>query len=122
MTQIRLSQGLYALVCERDYAWLNQWKWSASQESNGKKWYAVRYERSGGKTVKIRMHRAVVEKHHGPIPPGMVIDHLNDNSLDNRGPNLEAKTQTANMHRCPGWRKKGIKCASKTEFQKSLGA
>lgn len=106
MKQIRLTQGLFALVDDSDYDFLMQWKWSASQESRGTKWYAVR--RDNG--VKIRMHRAIVERRGVKIPPGYVVDHINHNSLDNRfSVNLEVITQVENMLRSPRWKKKGIK-------------
>lgn len=127
MKQIRLSKGLYALVNDEDYDYLNQWKWSASLESRGTKYYAVRKETRDGKRVKLRMHVEVV-KHRGiEIPPGHVVDHVNHNSLDNRFailerdrcalygwtavPQLEVITQAENMRRSVGWKKKGIKCS-----------
>ncbi len=121
MKQIRLSKGLYALVDDEDFDWLNQWSWYASHESRGTKWYAVRRE----KGKKIRMHVAIWEHHNGPVPKGLVIDHVNHFSLDNRKfqadgndgfmgvitpePQLEAITQTENMRRSPGFKQKGKK-------------
>lgn len=60
------------------------------------------------------MHRAIVERRGVVIPPGYVVDHGNHNSLDNRfriagKPQLEVITQTENMKRSPGWKKKGEK-------------
>lgn len=107
MKQIRLTKGLYALVDDADYAFLSQWTWCASHESRGTKWYAIRKE--NGK--KIRMHRVIAERKYGPIPEGMVVDHTNHNSLDNRSRNLEICTQSENMKRSCGWKKKGIKLA-----------
>lgn len=115
MKQIRLTKGLYALVSDYDYPYLMQWSWCASHESRGTKWYAVR--REGG--VKIRMHRAIIERPSGlmidgviahyKIPEGHVVDHKNHNSLDNRRENLEVVTQTENMKRSVGWKKKPTK-------------
>jgi hypothetical protein len=107
--QIRLSKGLYALVDAEIYDYLCQWTWYASEESRGTKFYAVRRERVNGKPVKIRMHRVVIEYYDGPIPEGLVVDHHSHNSLDNRYINLETVTQTVNMSRSPGWKKKGQK-------------
>lgn len=106
MKQIRLSKkyGLFVLVDEQDYEWLMQWKWSASLESRETKFYAVRWKKINGKQRKIRMHVALVKRYGGKIPIGGVVNHKNDNSLDNRITNLEIlKTQRENMNKSVGW-------------------
>lgn len=115
MKQIRLSKGLFALVSDADFDWLMQWSWYASHESRGTKWYAIRRE---GKK-KIRMHRAILERPTAlvycgesvryEVPPGMVVDHINHNSLDNRRENLQVITQRENMLLSPGWKRKTTK-------------
>lgn len=102
MNLIRLSKGLYAIVSLEDFTYLTQWKWCASHESRGTKWYAIRWE---GKK-KIRMHRVIAQRATGDIEAGLVVDHTNHFSLDNRRENLEVVTQTENMRRSPGWKKK----------------
>lgn len=108
MKQIRLSKGLFALVSDEDFEFLLQWKWCASYGSRGTKWYAVRKE--GRRTV--RMHREVLCRKYNSLAPlvpqlfNMVVDHINHNSLDNRRENLELVTQTENMRRSEGWKKK----------------
>ncbi len=113
MSQIRLSKGLYAIVSPEDLEWLNQWTWCASHESRGTKWYAIRWDLTSGVRTKIRMHRAIIERMQG-LTPGLVVDHVNHNSLDNRRENLEAITQVENMRRSPGFKKKGVKLATRT--------
>lgn len=107
MKQIKLTKGLYALVSDQDYARLNKFKWQASQESNGKKFYAIRRDNLGR---KVRMHRAVFKF----VPDDMVVDHINHNSLDNRRCNLRIVTQRENMLACQNWRRKGDKLCKKT--------
>lgn len=116
MKRIKLTKRKWALVDDEDYAWLSQFKWCASLESRGTKYYAIRWEyvwkqiapgiRERSR-VKVRMHRLVMG-----LPPGKddprVVDHLNHNSLDNRKANLEVITQAENMVRSPGWRKKAV--------------
>jgi hypothetical protein len=84
MKTIPLSQGKYAVVDEKDYEFLSQWKWSLS---NG---YAVRGEYKKGKRKTIYMHRL--------ITGFKTTDHINRNSLDNRRANLRECTVAQNAH------------------------
>lgn len=54
---IRLTQGLYAIVDKEHVEYLSQWKWMASKESRGTKFYAVRFDLVDGKRIKKRMHQ-----------------------------------------------------------------
>ena len=103
MKTIPLTKGKVALVSDEDYPMLMQFKWYASLESRGTKWYAVRRQTIDGKRVKIRMHRFIMG-----LPPGKedlrVVDHKNDNSLDNQRDNLEVIYQRENMERSKGWK------------------
>lgn len=103
MREIPLSKGMVALVSDEDYDRVSQFKWYASLESRGTKWYAVRKVTIDGKRVKIRMHRFIVG-----LPPGKedtrIVDHKNDNGLDNTRPNLEVTNQVENMQRSKGWK------------------
>lgn len=97
MKKIQLSKGVYrptklkerhfAIVDDDDYAWLNQWNWTAihTQRRNGG--YAMRSEY--GDT--ILMHRLIMN-----APEGMEVDHINGNGLDNRRENLRVVTQKVN--------------------------
>lgn len=104
MQKIKLSNGLFATVDDADFANLNRFKWHASQGSRGgQKWYAVRFEKIGGKKINIRMHRQIMD-----LAPGnpLVVDHLNSDGLDNRRENLEVTTQEENRKRAVkyGWK------------------
>ena len=44
----------------------------------------------------VYIHRFVYECYHGIIPGGLVIDHINDDKIDNRLCNLQLVTQQEN--------------------------
>lgn len=107
MKKIKLTQGKVALVSNEDFARVNSFKWYASKESRGKKYYAIRRETiAKGRRVKIRMHRFILG-----LPPGIldpeerVVDHLDRNSLNNQRENLEIVSQFENMARVPNWKR-----------------
>jgi hypothetical protein len=52
----------------------------------------MRIDRSSGKQVAILMHRLITK-----APPGMVVDHINHDGLDNRRCNLQVCTHQENM-------------------------
>lgn len=89
MKEIPLSQGLVTLVDDEDYEWLSGCKWHVFGET----WkYAVSHRGPNG-TGRTRMHRAIF----GNVPKGMIVDHINGNSLDNRRSNLRLCTTAQNM-------------------------
>lgn len=49
-----------------------------------------------GKKKMFSVHRLVVTTFRGPIPRGLVVNHLNENKLDNRLSNLEVCTVAQN--------------------------
>lgn len=108
MIRIPLTQGKFALVDTEDYPKVAPFKWSASNESHGRrKWYAIRRITMNGKRYTVRMHRHIMGLAPGALDPsGSVVDHLNDDGLDNRRENLRVTTQTENMARVPRWKKR----------------
>lgn len=107
MREIPLTKGKIALVSDEDYERVAAFRWCASNESRGTKWYAIRWTRNAeGKQVKVRMHRFIMADALALAESGAVVDHLNHDPLDNRRENLEVISQEENMRRSPGWRKK----------------
>lgn len=86
MKKIKLTKGYEAIVDDEDYEYLNQWKWHYSCG------YAVRERHYKAKPKTMRMHRVV-----NNTPEGMITDHINRNTLDNRRCNLRTVTNVENQ-------------------------
>jgi hypothetical protein len=82
MKKIFLTKGMFTLVDDGDFDYLNQWKWHLSAKG-----YAVRKP----KNKAIFMHRLL-----NRTPLHMQTDHINDNKLDNRKENLRSVTNQQN--------------------------
>lgn len=92
MKKIQLSQGQFALVDDDVFEKLNVKKWYAHWNFHTKSYYALRNARtSGGKRCSIYMHRQIVA-----VPPGLMVDHSNHDSLDNQKTNLRIVTNAQN--------------------------
>ena len=85
---IPLTRGKYAIVDAADYAWLSQYKWFANgNERTG--FYAARWLPNH---KMLLMHRAIMDP-----PEGMIVDHINRNSLNDRRRNLRICTRKQNV-------------------------
>ena len=99
--RIRFVQPKYAIVDPDDYERLKKYEWEA-RRSRRSPFYAARQaiHPSGIKCKLIFMHREIIE-----IADGMLTDHINHNSLDNRKANLRPATPTqsnCNRRKCSG--------------------
>jgi len=94
MKRIPLTQNKYALVDDRDYEQLNQWKWRAQKSINT--WYASRRSsRKNGKPKTILMHRLILGLESGDPRE---TDHKDGSGLNNCRDNLRAATKAQNQH------------------------
>lgn len=87
--EIELTQGQVALIDERDFDKVHQYRWCAHHIRW--QWYAINNSerRRGGRP--LRMHRFILD-----APAGMEVDHINGNGLDNRRANLRLATRSQN--------------------------
>lgn len=91
--RIPLTQGQFALVGEADFAWLNQFKWSATWDPGTKSFSATRHGRAdNGKSTTLVMAREILG-----APRGVQVDHRSHDTLDNRRENLRLATMTQNQ-------------------------
>jgi len=86
---IPLTQGKFAIVDAEDYDRLAKYKWHCRRSKN--KFYAYRTERKTRKT--IGMHREILG-----APPGLLVDHIDGNGLNNRKSNLRLCTYSQNTY------------------------
>lgn len=89
MKEILLTKNKSALVDAENFSFLNQFKWSARLCAD--RYYAITAQSIGGKVVAEYMHRMIMNP-----PVGMVVDHINGNTLDNRKKNLRICTHAEN--------------------------
>ena len=88
--RIYLDDGFWTILDQQDYYRFNSFKWCIS--GNGHKFYAARFVKKGpGKTKTIYLHREIMKP-----PAGLLVDHRNTNTLDNRRTNLRPATHSQN--------------------------
>jgi hypothetical protein len=117
---IPLTRGKFAIVNAEDYERLGRFKWFASGPE--KYPYAIRaiYPEKGVRRM-LYLHREIMKP-----PEGLVVDHINGNTLDNRRSNLRLATKQQNAcnmrvnkegctskYRGVGWHKMSKKWAAR---------
>jgi hypothetical protein len=86
--EITLTQGKVTVVDDEDYERLSQWKWLLHKGG-----YAARSVYRPGQNPKtIFLHHLILTP-----PPGMLVDHINGDKLDNRRANLRACNHAENI-------------------------
>lgn len=90
MKQIPLTRGLFALVDNEDYEYLNQWKWYARK--GAVTYYASRRGIANGVERSTYMHRVIL----GLTDRKIHTDHIDHNGLNNQRANLRKCTNKEN--------------------------
>lgn len=88
MKYIELTRGKVAIVDDKHYEYLNQFKWRALKDNNT--WYAGRSD--SDKNI-IRMHREIM----GVTDSKIIVDHADGDGLNNLEENLRICTHGQNM-------------------------
>lgn len=90
MKTIKLTNHKITIVDDRDYDFINQWKWHANKRGNT--WRCPRRNsETCGKVTHWCMARIILD-----APKGKQVDHINGNPLDNRRANLRLCSQAEN--------------------------
>lgn len=93
--EIPLTQGMVALVDDKDFEWLNQFKWFA-QKINHTIYVCRNAPYIDGKRPQyIYMHKSIISC----IAPS-IIDHIDGNGLNNQRSNLRVVTKRGNALNC----------------------
>jgi hypothetical protein len=88
--KIELGEDEWTIVEPGDYYRFGQFRWNIG--GRGRNIYACRTIRmEDGKTKMALLHRAIME-----APPGLLVDHKNGDTLDNRRANLRLATHAEN--------------------------
>jgi hypothetical protein len=87
--RIPLTQGQFAKVDQIDYPRIHKYKWRAQKTVWS--YNAVRVKTIKNKIIIIYMHREIL-----PGRDGLVVDHINNDGLDNRRVNLRLATIAEN--------------------------
>jgi hypothetical protein len=88
--RIYLDEGLWTIVDPQDYYHFGRFKWYL--DGHDGKFYAVMATRVGLYDIKrVRLHREIMS-----APAGLLVDHRNGDSLDNRRDNLRLATHSQN--------------------------
>lgn len=100
MMAIKLTQDKVTIVSDEDYeAVVLRGKWCVVKQQSSGDFYALRndwYKHNSGKwkTIRVALHKFIAERFLGTVHDGMVVDHINHDTLDNTRDNLRICTFT----------------------------
>lgn len=92
MIEVPLTKGQIALIDDEDAARVLQFKWEYMLNARSKRGYAKRKVKRNGKNHSVYLHRFLLN-----APPGIQVDHINGNGLDNQKSNLRLATHGQNQ-------------------------
>lgn len=89
--KIQLTRGFQTDIDTEDWPLVSSYRWVACQ-SGGGHWYARSMTIKDGKKTWVHMHRLISQ-----APAGMLVDHIDGDSLNNSRANLRCCTHAQNM-------------------------
>lgn len=87
--ELKLTQGKVALVDDEDFEFLNQWKWQWVDRYPSR---VTLISETGVVRKRLYLHKVIMN-----TPKGMLCDHINHSTLDNRKENLRNCTNSENQ-------------------------
>lgn len=87
-----LANGQEVLFDKEDYDLIKDWTWCDNHIG-----YACSKKMDKRRSSIVRMHNLIVNHHTGSENKGMVVDHINHNTFDNRKVNLRLITHSQNI-------------------------
>jgi len=97
---ILLTQGYVAIVSKLDYKKLKKHKWAITRSAGVNRKLGEPYACTKIEGKKVYMHRFIMGG-----PKGLIVDHINRQTLDNRRENLRIVTHSENMKNRESWAK-----------------
>lgn len=92
-TRIELTDNLFAVISAKDYDKVKGYSWRAGWNGAHTHVYACTNVRlATGKRYTLRMHRLLVG-----AKPGQTVDHIDNDTLNNRRNNLRFVTRSQNI-------------------------
>lgn len=88
-----LVKNKYVLIDDDNHAYFLTMKWEFVKSKSGNEYARARIKHISGKSKSVLMHRLVVGIQDGDRRE---VDHINNNTLDNRRENLRIVTKTEN--------------------------
>lgn len=89
---IALTQNQVSIVDFSEYERLMDRLWIAQDDKHTGDFYAIHNIRNGNRCIHVRMHHEIL-----PLRDGLVTDHINGYTLDNRRVNLRLVTHSQSM-------------------------
>jgi len=91
MKEVPLTKGCVALVDDADYERVSVLKWRTDRNQNGNLYARTSKWLPGGKVKNTTMHRFILG-----TAPGVTVDHIDGNGLNNQRSNLRECSITEN--------------------------